>query len=46
MRVKLCQLLDQNNNQVSLKWNQGENANSTVKKITRYGELAAIKALL
>lgn len=45
-RLKLCQLLDQNNNQVNLKWNQGENARQTIKEIEAYGEFPAIKSLL
>jgi len=44
--LKLCQLLDQNNQQVSLKWNRGENANHIINEVENYGELAAIKPLL
>ncbi|VAW47073.1 hypothetical protein MNBD_GAMMA04-277 [hydrothermal vent metagenome] len=44
--LQLCQLLDQNNKQVSLKWNRGENANNTIREITSYGEFSAINALL
>jgi transposase len=44
--IKLCQLLDRNNQQVNLKWNWGENARHTIKEIESYGELFAIKPLL
>jgi len=44
--LKLCQLLDQDNKQVKLKWNSGENAHHTIQEIESYGELPAIKALL
>ncbi len=44
--LKLCQLIDENNKQVSLKWNKGENARNTIKEIEAYGEFPAIKALL
>ncbi len=44
--LKLCQLLDQNNRQVNLKWNRGENARNTITEIETYGELSAIKSLL
>jgi len=51
--LKLCQLIDQNNNQVNLKWNRGINADTTINEIDttineieNYGELPAIKPLL
>lgn len=44
--VKLCQMLDENNVQVSLKWNRGENAKKAIEEIKQHGELKAIQALL
>lgn len=44
--LKLCQMLDQNNKQVSLRWNRGQNARQTIQEIEQHGELSAIKALL
>ena len=44
--LKLCQLLDKENQQVSLKWNRGENAHHIIKEIEKYDEGDAIKPLL